>query len=81
MTEIKTLEIPQFSSEDVARIRKSLHMDISLFASCLGVSKKMVESWENGSRRPKGPAARTLQLIEKQPSLVSTWFKFEENSR
>jgi len=35
-----------------------------IFAKCLGVSKKTVEKWEDGTNEPSGRASRMLGLIE-----------------
>ena len=52
-----------YSAEEVKSIRKKSGYSQSVFAKCLGVSKKTVEAWEEGVNTPSGPALRILSLI------------------
>lgn len=47
---------------DVAKIRKSVGLSQSRFATLLGVSVRTLQDWEQGRRAPSG-AARTLLLV------------------
>ena len=47
---------------DVARIRASVGLSQSRFATLLGVSVRTLQDWEQGRRAPSG-AARTLLLV------------------
>lgn len=58
---------PQAGPGDVVRIRRKLGMSQALFAACLNVSKKTVQSWEQGTRVPAAGELRLLQLIEHEP--------------
>jgi len=42
----------------------------SVFAACIGVTKKAVESWEGGRSHPDGAARRTLSLMSRNPHLA-----------
>ena len=47
---------------DVAKIRESVGLSQSRFATLLGVSVRTLQDWEQGRRAPSG-AARTLLLV------------------
>ena len=64
------LPLPEFEAGEIRQIRIDAGMTQALFAACIGVSKKAVESWECGRTRPDGAARRTLGLMKKSPSFV-----------
>ena len=71
VTEIVVPEPPQlYSADDVRRIRASLNMSQMGFARLLQVSGKTIQSWEQGTRRPRQSSARLLQFIE-HPGLLN----------
>jgi DNA-binding transcriptional regulator YiaG len=68
---LKTLEIPdppRFTATAVHKLRSRLGLSQGLFARLLGVSRKLVEAWEAGSRVPSPMACRLLQAIARNPS-------------
>lgn len=54
----------------VLALRRRLKMSQSVFAATLNVSPKLVQSWEQGSRRPSRGDLRLLQILEQRPQLV-----------
>lgn len=64
---------PELSAKDVSKIRvKRLHMSQGAFAKLLGVSVRVIQSWEQGEKKPSGAARRLLQVAEQNPdALVS----------
>lgn len=68
-----TIEIPkpprEYGSNDIRQLRDKLEMSQAQFAKFLFVSRKTVQGWEQGLRRPTSSAARLLQFIE-QPELL-----------
>lgn len=56
---------------DVAAIRASTGLSQSAFARSIGVAKGTLRNWEQGRRRPTGPAQVLLAMIARKPSLVS----------
>lgn len=56
---------------DVAAIRASTGLSQSAFARSIGVAKGTLLNWEQGRRRPTGPAQVLLAMIARKPSLVS----------
>lgn len=61
-------EVGVFLPEEIKEIRLRAGMTQSVFAACIGVTKKAVEAWERGSSRPDGAARRTLGIMQKNPS-------------
>ncbi len=60
----------KYRTVDVKRIRSKLHVSQSEFALMIGVSKATLQNWEQGRRRPDGPAQTLLRVVEKQPQAV-----------
>lgn len=71
-TKIEALSAPpEMSANDVTKIRsKNLHMSQGAFAKLLGVSVRVVQSWEQGSKKPSGAARRLLQVAAKNPDAL-----------
>lgn len=65
---------PPASPKRVAALRRRLKMSQSVFAAALNVSPKLVQSWEQGIRRPSRGDLRLIQIIEKQPELLGELF-------
>ena len=62
---------PELSGEEISKIRlKKLHMSQGAFAKLLGVSVRVVQSWEQGEKKPSGAARRLLQVAEKNPAAL-----------
>lgn len=50
-------------------IRKKLNLSQSAFASLMGVSPRTVQDWEQGRRKPQGPAKSLLRIAEQHPEI------------
>jgi putative transcriptional regulator len=57
-------------SSSVRVIRERTSLSQSEFAQLIGVSVKTVQNWEQDRRRPTGPAAALLRIIEHNPALA-----------
>lgn len=55
---------------DVRAVRGKLGMSQAAFARRFGVSAATLRNWEQGRRRPEGPARVLLQVIDKEPEAV-----------
>jgi putative transcriptional regulator len=51
-------------------IRDRTSLSQSEFAQLIGVSVKTLQNWEQDRRRPTGPAAALLSIIEHEPALA-----------
>ncbi len=63
----RVVEVPTI---DVAAMRKKLGLSQDRFAAAFGVSPSTVRNWEQGRRRPEGPAKVLLRVIDKEPEAV-----------
>jgi putative transcriptional regulator len=55
---------------DVKLVRESFGLTQTEFAMLLGISVKTLRNWEQGRRRPEGPARVLLQVAAKHPEAV-----------
>jgi putative transcriptional regulator len=61
----RTFRLPE---PEVRRIRERTGLSQTRFARLIGVSKRTLENWEQGRRRPAGPARALLRLVESDPA-------------
>jgi putative transcriptional regulator len=62
----KTMPIPP----DVKNIREKIGLSQSAFAGLLGVSVRTIQEWEQGRRKPKGPAQALLRIADRHPEAL-----------
>jgi putative transcriptional regulator len=55
---------------DVAAIREKYEMTQQEFSSLLGISTGTLRNWEQGRRKPQGPAKVLLKIAEKRPNAI-----------
>jgi len=55
---------------DVKAIRRRLQMSQAAFAAHFAVELRTVQNWEQGQRRPEGPARVLLQVIDREPEAI-----------
>lgn len=60
----------RIDAPDVAAIRAKTGLTQSAFAKSIGVAVGTLQGWEQGRRRPDGPARVLLALIDKRPRIV-----------
>jgi putative transcriptional regulator len=56
---------------DIKRIRRKLGRSQSEFALMIGVSVATLRNWEQGRRRPEGPARALLTVAASNPNAVA----------
>lgn len=61
----------EFSPLDVKAIRAKLQKSQREFAQMIGVSVGTLQNWEQGRRKPEGPARALLQVAMKNPEAVN----------
>lgn len=64
---VHQIEVPE---PDVAAIRARAGLSQAEFARSIGVAVGTLRGWEQGRRKPDGPARVLLALIEKRPNIV-----------
>jgi putative transcriptional regulator len=69
--EMKPSRAIEFASEDVKTIRLQLGKSQSEFALMIGVSVSTLQNWEQGRRRPEGPARALLMVAAHNPKAVA----------
>jgi putative transcriptional regulator len=52
-------------------IRAKLKLSQAAFAGLMGVSLRTVQDWEQGRRRPSGPAEALLRIAEQKPNVFT----------
>jgi putative transcriptional regulator len=50
-------------------IRSKLRLSQSAFAGMMGVSLRTIQDWEQGRRKPSGPAIALLRIAEQKPEV------------
>ena len=59
-----------FDPADIKGIRQNLKKSQSEFALMIGVSVSTLQNWEQGRRRPDGPARALLKIAAERPDAV-----------
>jgi Predicted transcriptional regulator len=67
---LKAGRITAFNPVMVKNIRLKLHASQAAFARMIGVSIGTLQNWEQGRRRPEGPALALLKVAEINPRAV-----------
>jgi putative transcriptional regulator len=62
------LHIPR--KVDVSAVRRRTGLSQAAFSNRIGVSQGTLRNWEQGRRRPEGPARVLLALLERNPRIV-----------
>ncbi len=68
--ELKPGRIFEFSPLDIKTIRIKLHKSQREFALMIGVSVSTLQNWEQGRRRPEGPARALLKVASEAPEAL-----------
>ena len=69
MRKVEKLCLPPkrpFQPEDIRRIRAANHVSQAVFAVIIGTGKTTVQQWEQGQKKPSGPAQRLLDIIDRK---------------
>jgi putative transcriptional regulator len=69
--EVEPSRVTQFAAVDVKAIRRRLGQSQAEFARMIGVSVSTLHNWEQGRRRPEGPARALLRVAATYPDEVA----------
>ncbi|AVK63955.1 transcriptional regulator [Lactobacillus sp. CBA3606] len=69
--EVSIMPAPQYSATEIKAIRAEIEVTQRVLATVLSVSPRTVESWESGKSRPSRSASRLLEIIKKQPEVLT----------
>ena len=72
---IKPSRTIEFTPLDIKEVRRKLHKSQSEFALMIGVSISTLQNWEQGRRRPEGPARALLKVALENPEAVKNALK------
>jgi putative transcriptional regulator len=56
--------------EDIRGIREKMNVSQTAFAALLGVSIRTLQDWEQGRRKPTGPAQSLLRIAANNPNAL-----------
>ncbi len=68
--EMKASRVVDLKPMDIRKVRKKLNLSQSEFALMIGVSLSTLQNWEQGRRRPEGPAQALLKVAASNPNAV-----------
>jgi len=68
--QLKPGRVTELQAEDVRAIRSKLAKSQEEFALMIGVSVATLQNWEQGRRRPEGPARVLLRVAAKNPQAI-----------
>src|SRR5262245_64023061 len=63
--------VTKFRAVDVKAIRQRLGQSQTEFARMIGVSVATLQNWEQGRRKPEGPARALLRVAAENPEVVA----------
>ncbi len=58
------------TGEDVAALRRFVGLTQAQFAVAVGISVHTLRNWEQGRRRPEGPAIALLRIAARHPRII-----------
>ncbi|MGH2570500.1 MAG: helix-turn-helix domain-containing protein [bacterium] len=58
------------SGNDVAALRRFVGLTQLQFARAMGISVHTLRNWEQGRRRPDGPAVALLRIAARHPRII-----------
>ena len=68
---LKPSRVFRFKPADIKAVRERLGVSQSKFALMIGVSVSTLQNWEQGRRRPEGPARALLKVAAENPEAVA----------
>ncbi|HEX6903826.1 MAG TPA: helix-turn-helix domain-containing protein [Thermoanaerobaculia bacterium] len=67
----KRLILGKFESgEDIAALRRFVGLTQEQFALAMSISVHTLRNWEQGRRRPEGPAIALLRIAARHPRII-----------
>ena len=68
--EAEAARVSRVANVDVRAIRERFDMSRREFSALLGISERTLEGWEQGRRKPRGPARMLLEVAARHPDAV-----------
>ena len=60
----------EIKPSEIRMVREKLHVSQGQFAALIGVSSRTLQNWEQGRRKPAGPANALLKVAARNPNAV-----------
>jgi putative transcriptional regulator len=60
----------EIKAPEIKTVREKLNVSQTEFALMIGVSVRTLQNWEQGRRKPEGPAKALLRVASRNPSAV-----------
>lgn len=67
---VKPSRSMEFPESEVRKIREQYGLSQDRFASLIGISVATLRNWEQGRRKPEGPARVLLRVAAKHPEAI-----------
>jgi putative transcriptional regulator len=67
LKEVRAMALPEvkpYAPKAIARLRKKLKLSQAALARFINTSVYTVQKWEQGTKKPSGPALKLLHIIE-----------------
>lgn len=64
--EIDISPVPEYDAHTIKALRERLHISQAMLATILNTSLSTVKHWEIGLKRPGGPSAKLLDLLNRK---------------
>jgi DNA-binding transcriptional regulator YiaG len=58
------------SGADIAALRRFIGLTQAQFSAAMGISVATLRNWEQGRRRPDGPAVALLRIAARHPRII-----------
>ena len=66
----KASRVFKYKPVDIKKIRNKVNASQAEMAHMIGVSVRTLQNWEQGRRKPRGPARALLKVFDKNPKDV-----------
>ena len=68
LREVKALalEVKPYAPKSIARLRRKLKLSQAALARFINTSVRTVQKWEQGAKKPSGPALKLLHIIDEK---------------
>src|SRR3989338_1992315 len=69
LKEVKALALPKvkpYSPHSITRLRRKLKLSQAALARFINTSVYTVQKWEQGAKKPSGPALKLLHIIDEK---------------
>ena len=66
----KPSRVFRYKAVDIKKIRRKVNASQAELAHMIGVSVRTLQNWEQGRRKPRGPARALLKVFDESPKEV-----------